>query len=73
MLESEYKELFRFFSVSLEEFPKEKYYILGPTEFLFAEDVLDIKKTDIDYVRNVYIKYDIMLSLKKSRDIIFSE
>lgn len=69
IFESEYKELFRFFPVSLEEFPKEKYYILSPTEFLFAEDVLDIKKTDIDYVRND----DEMCIIYKIRHYAFTE
>ena len=52
MLESEYKDLFLFYPVCLENFPEEKYYILHPTEFVYAEDVLDMKNTYIDYVRN---------------------
>ncbi len=52
MLEAEYSNLFRFFPVCLEEFPEEKYYILNPTEYVFAEDVLDMDNTDINYLRN---------------------
>lgn len=50
LIESEYSELFRFFSISLEDLPNEKYYIMIPLVYLELSDYLDMDNTEIKYL-----------------------
>ena len=50
LFEKEYSGLFCFFPACLDELPNVKYYILLPTVYLVAENVLDMEHTKIKYV-----------------------
>ena len=50
MLESQYDGVFHFYRAHLKELPNEIHYILVPAVYLYAEEVLDLENTDIDYV-----------------------